>query len=142
MKVYIIFLIRNIPKSKIAFYGNSEKGILRNLIFSYSIFKIYEGIFMTRDDFEKIFDESLGVSIWSLNSGLKCFICGKPIRMSKIYYVNGVKKNYSNYNFVCTNKINSHKSYYITYSIAYLDMFEGMTKAYEKPCAFGEVAIF
>jgi hypothetical protein len=91
---------------------------------------------MSRNDFEKIFKRALGVSIWSLNSGLKCFECGKPIRMSKVYYKNGVRKNYSNYKFVCTNTLNSHKFNYITYSVSYLDMFEGMSRALEHTNSF------
>lgn len=86
---------------------------------------------MSRDDFEKIFNRAIGVSIWSLDSGLRCFECGKPIRISKTYYKNGVRKRYRNYKFVCTNKDNSHKYSYLDYTVSYLDMFEGMSRANE-----------
>lgn len=85
---------------------------------------------ISQSEFINIMGEAFGKDPYSL-SEFKCPKCGKPIRLNKVYYLNGNRRRWGATRMVCTDMVNSHWWKYQDFLIWYCDVIEGMTQALE-----------
>lgn len=82
---------------------------------------------MTDTEITNILQRSLSIDVNIAENGLKCPICGKGIKITKTYFINGVEQESNKKMLICENQINSHLYEYEDYLIFLLDMYEAKT---------------